>query len=227
MTKNSILQLVGQKQDIHLFKEQAKSVEDIFSDGSIPPDFVIRLKTPSMSFKKSSIRLIEVNSDTNSHDALQKGRDDFYEEERTKRKRYLSWTKEKLASYTHIFEGLYKISSGKEATDIEINKAREIQLNFFKENTQRTLCDLYLFKPIIPMTQSTTDIWQTGFFRLAEKAVFRDMELSGQLKTLENTLKIVEPKENETISEMKDRSEVNRKMDKEFSDTISDMLNNF
>lgn len=227
MKKNSILQLIGQKQNILLTQDQATQVESVFSDGDIPSEFVIRLTNPALSFKKGNIRFIEVNKDGGKTDDNEKNFQDFYEEERERRKKYMSWTKEYLASHTDIFEGLYKISCGEDAESEDIEKAREVQLKFFRENPQRTLCDLYLLKPLIPMKVSTIDVWQSGFFRLAEKAVFLDMQLSGQFKKQVATPIPVEPKENESIEDMKNRAEINRDMDKKFNETVQDALSKF
>lgn len=225
--KNSILQLIGQKQNILLTYDQACQVESVFSDGDIPDDFVIRLQNPSMSFKKGAIRTIEVAEDGSKKEENEKKFQDFYEQERQRRREYLSWPKERLASNTNVFEGLYKISSGKSATLEDIEKAKEVQLIFFRENPNRTLCDLYLLKPLIPMKVSRIDRWQSGFFRLAEKAVFRDMQLSGQFKKQIPIPVPLEPKENESVEDMKNRAEVNREMDKKFNDMVASALDNF
>lgn len=227
MTNNSILQLIGQKSNIFLSESQATQVDNIFSDNSISPDFVIRLKNPSISFKKGAIRTIEINTDLNKHADKEKSMGEFYEEEKNNRIKYLLFTKEKLSSFTDIFEGLFKVSSGENPSQEDINKAKEIQLKFFRENVNRTLCDLHLLKPLIPMRRQMISPFSNSFFRLAEKAVFRDMQLSGQLKENIKLPVIKKAVENETITQMKFRAEDNRKSDENFNDVISHALSNF
>jgi len=222
---NSILQLIGQKKDIPVSKAIALAIQTILEDKTKDGEFVINIK--GMTFRKSSVRFVEIHNDGNAKVNSDEDMRKFYDEEKLNRIKYLSWTKEKLGSYTDIFEGLYKISSGVEAPLEVIQKAKEVQTKFFKENSMRTLCDLYLLKPLILMNAGHIDVWESGFFRVAEKAVYRDMELSGQLKSAYQIKDLKKSKENETVEQMKDRADVNRHIDKEFNDVVQSALDNF
>ncbi len=234
MTYNSTIVLKGMQKPIFASKINALSVQKTLSDNAIPFDFVIQIG--NQSFRKGDIKFVEVINDGDDSRKNDEYMHEFYDNERKEREYLVAKTAEYKASKLDIFLYLYYFATNNNPTSEVLEKAKQIQFNFFKDHPKRTLCDLHLLKEAIPgldhntpnaVFKETAVLFRTAYFRLVEKAVYRDMQLSGQLKSPIPYPKLKEAEDNESITDMKDRSEYNRKQDKNFDDLVAHAVNNF
>jgi hypothetical protein len=102
----------------------------------------------------------------------------FYQEEKNVRATLVAKSPEYKANLLDMFFYLYKFTTGDEPTAEKLEEARSIQHRFFISNPQRTLCNPDLLKTIIPVVRGKKiNGYEAGFFRFAESAVRRDMQL--------------------------------------------------
>lgn len=219
---NSTIHLKGIDKQLVVKRHEARKIKEIWEDKSIPFDFVISIA--NISFPKSQIKLVIEESDVSSHDANDQDLKKFYEDERKRRDILVKQTPEQKAKRLDMFSYLYKFASNVDADEQVLKSAFGIQLSFFTEKTDRTLCDVYLLLPLIPKRNVRPNGWENGYFRFVERAVFRDMQLCGQLSSSYIPKPIKQAQSDETIIEAKKRIDENRQSDIEFQSVIADAV---
>jgi hypothetical protein len=233
MTYNSTITLKGITKPIIVSKTNAETIQTIFANSGIEPDFVVTVG--KQSFRKGDIKFVDIVADGDDSRKWDATMHEFYDEERVEREKFLKLPVEARAKRLDMFFYLYKIAMKVEPTTEILNKAYEVQLEFFKANPQRTLCDFNVLKALIPnlVDESSLKMWDTSktmfrevYLRLVEKAIFRDMQLGGHFTSIKPKPKI-ELKGTETPDEMKDIAMENRKNYDEYGGFVSEAVNNF
>ena len=126
---------------------------------------------------------MEVRNDTLGGEEKDSDMSKFYFEEKKNREARLKLSAHDRAQNTDFFFMLYMSSCLERPTEETCQKVREVQERFFEINPQRTLCDFITLKPLLKVDdKAKKNHFANGGLRLAEKAIFRDMQLSGQLK---------------------------------------------
>ncbi len=222
---NSTIQIIGQKKDLMVTQAVAQKIQDILADNKISGEFVIQIN--GMSFRKSSVRFVEIVKDRTKKEIWDQEMKEFSADEFKQRKILVGKSPEYKASLLDMFSYLYKFSANEFPLAEILEQARCTQLEFFRSHPNRTLCDLYLLKPLIQMKNKKPNIYEHGFFRVVERTVYRDMQLSGQLRSNYQP-KVHKPAQfGETPEQAKQRAEENRKTDLEFDEVVKDAVNNF
>lgn len=225
MTYNSIISLRGINKQLIVSYSYAIEIQKIFNNKEITSDYPITIG--KQSFRKGDIKYIEIINDGDDSRKWEESNKEFYAQEKIEYERLIKTTAEYRGGLLDIFSYLYKFSSGNFPSEETLRKANEIQTEFFKKNPKRRLCDLYLLKSLIPMNNTKPNSFEHGYFRIVEKAVFRDMQLSGQLKSKYEPKELITTKNNETVQEMKWRAEDNRKIDDDLNGFVSEAVKNF
>jgi len=177
MIYQSLIHRKGNEKAIPVSEAAARQIADIFNDKKIDGDHPINLGN-KIYFRKGQIREIEIHPD------LEKPRteeqfSDFYAEERANYLQRQKWSIEARAKELYVFEHLYELSTGNKPDEATREQCRLAQVEFFKQNPKRTVCDPSAFKHLIPIVRSVKlNIWQSGFFQIIERAVYRDIQLS-------------------------------------------------
>lgn len=233
MTYNSSVTLRGVNKPIIASHSTASGVQKIHMDDKIDRNFVISIG--NQSFSKGDIKYVDVQNDGDDSRANDQSMKDFYDEEKTKRNALVNKSPEYKASLLDMFKYLYKIAMDEEPTQEIMDKALKIQSDFFASNPKRTLCDLHLLKRLIPELRVPAPTMRNEFkvhlkesyIHTCEKAVYRDMQLAGQIRSGYDPRPYQELKGDETVSQMKDVADHNRSIDKELVDITQHALSNF
>jgi hypothetical protein len=182
---NSTINLKGIGKPLYVSKASAEKIQNIYHDKNIPKEFAI--KVGNQSFSKGDIKYIEVNSDGSQSQVNDNEMTNFYKNEMSDRESLVKKSPEYKAGLLDMFFYLYKNATMKEPSQETLDEAKEVQLQFFKENPRRTLCDVYLLKKLIPKVNSYSpnSLWdetemrlRPAYFKAVEFAVLRDMEMS-------------------------------------------------
>lgn len=172
---NSTIYLRGVPKPIFSSKANAQSVQKIFDDKSFTPDYVVHIG--NQSFRKSEIKYIVIENDGNKAIENDRDRDEFYREERANYEKNSRLSAKEKAQKLGLFELLCK-SAGMQINQELKDKAIEAQESFFTKNPHRTVCDFAVLKPFIQKDKSKYTEWAGGGIKLAELAIYRDIQLS-------------------------------------------------
>ncbi len=228
---NSTLQLKGVREQINVTRSEAINIKKIWEDNSVPFDF--KLTVGHYTFPKSDIKLIIEQSDTGRKESMEEDHRLFYENERKSHDTLAKQSPEQKAHMLGMFEGFYKIATTEEPTQEIIERAYEVQLDFFKKHPLRTLCDAHILKSLIPglvhesndgKVPNSASLFRESYFNLMEKAIFRDMQLAGHFLVKENIRPLKEATEEESIEDMHDRVQYNRHIDDEFNSFVKEAV---
>jgi hypothetical protein len=177
MIYQSLIYKKGTDKPIPVSKAAAEAIKDIFTDTKIAGDHPINLGNKIL-FTKSQIKGIEILPDL-ENPVSEEAYKDFYAEEKKNHVMRQKWSVEVRAKQLHLFTHLYEISTGDQPSADTLESARISQLAFFIKNSTRTVCDPSSFKHLIPMVRGAKiSIWQSAFFNLVERYVYRDIQLS-------------------------------------------------
>ena len=215
----------GVNKPIITSKSNAEEIDRIWRDKDTDSRHVFRVST--QSFSKSDIKFIDIIPDSAGVEERNREMEEFYESEKKLYAKESAWPVETKARHYDFFRFLFMSCCGRYPTDEEQQKAYPIQHKFFTENPKRRLCDFYLLSPIIPRKYDDLTLFNLGGINLAERAIYRDMQLSGHFKSPYMPKPLVPAYENETIPEAKERIKENREADKEFADLVKNATDNF
>lgn len=160
-------------------KSNALQVKKMLEDASILPSHIFSFD--KSTFKKSDIKFIEIVNDSVAGEEREIERNKFYDEERMRYNIQSVKTPEQKSIETDFFKLIYFCSCRKEPTQEILDKVIYTQKIFFEQNPRRTLCDYSVLKDCIDKDISKLTIFHDGGLRLVEKALFRDMQLAGQI----------------------------------------------
>lgn len=178
--KNSTISIVGIKTNILVSKSSAESVNKIWKDKSLPNDYILSIG--QTSFKKGNIRFVDIKPDGTEAQHNEEDRAKFYNEERKNHAFNSNLSAEVKSEKTDMFEMVHIAMTGNKCSQETLSKVKEIQKDFFTKNPKRVLCDFQLLKPLIRTDLGKVTPFSVGGLRLTEMAIFRDMQLSGQIK---------------------------------------------
>lgn len=231
---NSYIQLKGVREQIFVKASEALKVKEMWEDNSVEYHHVINVG--NTSFTKGDIKMVVSNNDKTKGEIWDGVMKDFYDEERRNRNALANKSAESKANMLDMFFQLHKIALKQEPNKETMDMAYKVQLDFFMRNPRRTLCDAHLLKALIPglVPESSSKLWDSAismyreaYFRLVDKAIFRDMQLSGQLESSYMPKPPIEAKHDETIIDMKNRAQDNKNSETEFNNVVEHALNNF
>lgn len=193
--KNSTVKVRGLEEDIAATYSEAETIKKIWEDKTKDPGYIIHIgKT---SFQKKDIRLVILRADRDQKASNDLDRTEFYNEERKDHYRISKLKPEEKAKFLDLFDLLYFCATNIRPTPAEVRKqAYDIQLQFFKENPARNICDAHLLKALVQeiknndayklFDQAPLMLRQAGM-KIIERAIYRDMQLSGQIVSSNNS----------------------------------------
>ena len=142
MTYNSFIILKAIRQPIILSEREAMTIKKDYDDDSVPENHRFDLKFKS--FSKSEIKYIEIVKDGSSGESWNARIHDENVKGWEKRQEFLRKTPEDKAKHLDMFRYMFKISTDREPTPVELKRAELAQLEFYKENPTRTICEFNL-----------------------------------------------------------------------------------
>ncbi len=220
--KNSIIILRGVKKEVHVTRREAEQIDAVYNDKEYPDDYGFQIG--NISFRKGQINFIEINPDATDSSKNDDRMRKFYEDEKKLYADESSWSVEKKAANTDFFAMVFLCSCGRLPDEAERAKASEIQREFFSTHPHRRLCDFYLYIPITPKDFSKLGIFHEGGLRVAAKALFRDMQLAGQIAKGYDPKPIIHATGWESPEESRRRVEANDAADREHEAFVSKMV---
>lgn len=143
----------------------AKSIKDQIEHGTIKNEEWVSFG--DFSCKAGSITGVLLDTETSDKGHNKAIEQEYYED----RMKILRQTPEQRAERLGWFKLFYKIMTGNETTPEIETKAKEIQLNFFKEHLFRLECDPVLFKELVGNKAT-----YGNFFHLLERTIQIDRE---------------------------------------------------
>jgi hypothetical protein len=184
---NSIVCLIGRK-NVVVSRYEAEQVKKIIENDSIQGDYLISLK--KISFRKGSVRSIEVEPDSPSNQSSQDMKmREFYDEEKKMVEKETSYSPEVKSKYMDFFNFLWYCSCSEKEVPREITeKAQKIQYDFFLKNPNKRFCDPNLFRPIMKMNSSLWNMYSSNGLKLADKTIYREMQLAGEISQFTKSL---------------------------------------
>lgn len=180
---NSIICLIGRK-NVIVSKKEAEQVKKILEDQYVEADYLISLQ--KISFRKGSVRSVEVLPDAPNYQSSSDSQmRDFYDEEKKMVEKESAYSADVKSKHLDFFEMIWWCSCGEKEVPEDIKqKTIKIQYDFFTKNPKRRFCDLHLLRPIIKMRQGKFNQYALNGLILADKVVFRDMQLAGHFKNM-------------------------------------------
>jgi hypothetical protein len=181
---NSTILIRGVQKPLFVSYAAALETQKIFNDKSIPSEQPISVA--GKSFRKSDIKYIEIEKDGNRAVMWDELTIQFYQDEKVNHANLSKQSPEAKARMLDMFSVFYKTATKNDPTPEILEQAYQAQLQFFKDNPTRTLCDVSVLKSLIlKLDHSHSGNWselnerlRESFFRLVERAVVRDMQLS-------------------------------------------------
>ena len=179
------------REQISVSRSEAIKVKTLWEDKSVHFDFVINIA--KVSFTKGDIKMIVIEPyETGKAEYWDKLMKEFYDEEKINHRNLSAKSAEYKASLLDMFSYMFEAAAKKRPSKEALDMAHSVQLGFFTENPRRTICDAHLLKDLIGklIAESSPHLWDSAvssyrecYFRLVDKAIFRDMQLSGQLQS--------------------------------------------
>lgn len=168
----------GHDQPITVSKSIAEKISALYTDSKAPSDYPIDIGGRHI-FRKGEIKSIEILPDID-RTRQEQSYDEFNKIEREGHIKYAKLPASQKAKDLGMFELMYHASVGEKASPEVLEQARVIQERFFTVHKNRTLCDPSLLKCVIPMISGKKiSGWAMGGLGIVERAVARDMQLSG------------------------------------------------
>jgi len=181
MIYNSTILLKGVQKPIFASKVNAESIDQNWRNEKIDKGYIFKMG--NISFTKGDIKFVEVRNDTVGGKEKDLEMVNFYLEEKRNRDARLKLSPHDRAKNTDFFFMLYMSSCLERPTEEIYAKVREVQEDFFRMNPKRTVCDFNVLKLFLKVNErARKNHFANGGLRLAEKAIFRDMQLAGQVK---------------------------------------------
>lgn len=128
---------IGQKE---VSNEDAKVIKQQWESGTLKHDEIISFG--NFATKAGSITGITLEPEIKSGNNSEQVEGDYYKE----RHEILSSSLEERAHRLEFFKLLIKIMDDRDPTEEELEKAKQIQLEFFQKNPYRLECDTSCFK---------------------------------------------------------------------------------
>lgn len=178
MTKNSLIYLQALRVPIIVSFKEAESIQVMHEDNNVAKDAVLHIG--NRTFTKGQIKYVEINPDGSKGESWGKVVQEDNAKGWDERLKFLKMSIEAKSEHLDMFHYLFKFSTGRVPTAVEMKKAQIVQLAFYKANPKRMICDFNLLSPIIPKQEMKSSIlkMEMGYIRFLEQALLNDMRLS-------------------------------------------------
>lgn len=175
-TKNSLVYIQARQVPIIVSFAEATEVQRVHADKTLDNKEIIWID--NKTFTKGQIKYVEVLHDGSRNErwneTILKNNEEGFET----RRKFLLMSPEEKARELEPFKLLYKCSTGNDAGVDDLIKAEVAQVEFYRNNPDRMICDFSILKALIPKEKQLTAInrWYAGGLRFLEEAYREDFK---------------------------------------------------